>query len=225
MKGDAMVNLNMCLALIVAATSISAGAIAQTCSPPQGFVNQPPPALVAPERLAAHTEEITVNRPLAIVVSTAERTNIKDAIHKAGDLPSVTGEYPLNSIPFGTHGARRLVCLSDGSTLEEQVLELEASKNFHRFRYMVWNYTTKQARPIEYGIGEFRHTEIDPSHTHIVWTYSFKLKSNEFPGYLGALGRTLFHWVFLDRDYAAMMRATLEAGKVDAEKRPVEEGN
>jgi hypothetical protein len=222
-----MVNLNrnICFALIVAATSVSAGAIAQTCSPPRGFVNQPPPALAAPDRLAAHAEEITVNRPLAIVVSTAAKTDIKDAIHKAGDLPGVTGEYPLNSIPFGTPGARRLVCLSDGSTLEEQVLELEASKSFHRFRYMVWNYTTRQARPIEYGIGEFRDTEIDPSRTHIIWTYSFKLKDNEFPGYLGALGRTLFHWVFLDRDYAAMMRATLAAGKVDAEKRSMGEAN
>lgn len=221
----AKLNLKICLVPIVAATSIGAGAIAQTCSPPQGFVNQPPPAFAAPERLAAHTEEITVNRPLAIVVSTAAKTDIKDAIHKAGDLPGVVGEYPLNNIPFGTPGARRLVCLSDGSTLEEQVLELEASRNFRRFRYMVWNYTTKQARPIEYGIGEFRNTEIDPQHTHIVWTYSFKLKDNEFPGYLGALGRALFHWVFLDRDYAAMMRATLEAGKVDAEKRAAGEGN
>jgi hypothetical protein len=222
-----MTNLNrkIYFALIVAVTSVSAGAMAQTCSPPQGFVNQPPPVLAAPDRLAVHTEEITVNRPLAIVVGTAEKTDIKDAIHKAGDLPSVIGEYPLNSIPFGTPGARRLVCLSDGSTLEEQVLEVEASKSFNRFRYMVWNYTSMQARPIEYGIGEFRHTGIDPSHTHIVWTYSFKLKDNEFPGYLGAVGRTLFHWMFLDRDYAAMMRATLEAGKAEAEKRPSGEGN
>ena len=218
-------NRKIYFALIVAVTSASAGAIAQTCSPPQGFVNQPPPALVSPDQLAAHTEEITVNRPLVVVVSTAEKTAIKDAIHKAGDLPWVIGEYPLNNIPFGKPGARRLVCLSDGSTLEEQVLEVEASKSFNRFRYMVWNYTSKQARPIEYGIGEFRDTGIDPLRTHIAWTYSFKLKGNEFPGYLGALGRTLFHWVFLDRDYAAMMRATLEAGKVDAEKQPSGEGN
>jgi hypothetical protein len=220
-----MPNLNGKIYFVLIAATTSVGAMAQTCSPPQGFVNQPPPALAAPDRLAAHTEEITVNRPLAIVVNTAEKTDIKDAIHKAGALPSVIGAFPLNSIPFGTPGARRLVCLSDGSTLEEQVLELEINKSFHRFRYMVWNYTSKQARPIEYGIGEFRHMEINPSRTRIVWTYSFKLKDNEFPGYLGALGRTLFHWVFLDRDYAAMMRATLVAGKADAEKRPSGEGN
>jgi hypothetical protein len=209
----------------IASMSFAGGAISQPCSPPPGFVDRPHPVLVSADLLASHTEEITVNRALTVVANTAARTDIKDAIHKAGDLPGVLGEYPLNKIPFGTPGARRLVCLSDGSTLEEQVLELEGSKNFDRFRYMVWNYTSKQARPIEYGIGEFRHTAIDPSHTHIVWTYSFKLKDNEFPGYLGAFGRYIFHWVFLDRQYAAMMRATLEAGKVDAEKRPAGDGD
>jgi hypothetical protein len=36
---------------------------------------------------------------------------------------------------------------------------------------------------------------------------------HEFPGYLGAMGRYLFRVVFLHRQYAAMMRATLEAVK------------
>ena len=104
----------------------------------------------------------------------------------------VSGDQSLNDIPFGTPGARRLVCLSDGSTLEEQVLEQERNQTSSRFRYIVWNYTTQQARPIEYGIGEFHHTEMPGGRTHIVWTYSFKLKDHEFPGYLGALGRYLF---------------------------------
>jgi len=132
----------------------------------------------------------------------------------------VVGDYPLNNIPFGTPGSRRLVCLSDGSTLEEQVLEREETNSFYRFRYIVWNYTTKQARPIEYGVGEFRDSQIDGGRTHIVWTYSFKLKDHEFPGYLGALGRYFFHIGFLDRQYAAMMRGTLEAGKTTAEEQP-----
>jgi len=206
------------------ATSVGSGALAQSCSPPAGFIDQPHPTLASPDLLAAHTEEITVNLPLGMVMAATVKMPLKDAIHKAGDLPGVTGDYPLNTIPFGTPGARRLVCLSDGSTLEEQVLELEHTATFNRFRYMVWNYTTKQARPIEYGIGEFRHSAIDPAHTHIVWTYSFKLKENEFPGNLGAFGRLIFHWVFLDRDYAAMMRATLHAGNVAAEKQSAEKG-
>jgi hypothetical protein len=193
---------------------------AQSCAPPPGFVDRPHPAIVDTNELAAHTEEITVNRPLAVVLSSAAKTDIKDAIRKAGDLPGVTGHYALNQIPFGSAGARRLVCLSDGATLEEQVLEMRQTSDSSVFRYIVWNYTSKQARPIEYGLGEFHHTALDNTHTHIVWTYSFKLKDDEFPGYLGGLGRVLFRWGFLDRQYAAMMRATLDAGKLAAEQAP-----
>ena len=130
--------------------------------------------------------------------------------------------HPLNQIPFGVPGARRLVCLSDGSTLEEQVLEKRQTSDSSLFRYIVWNYTSKQARPIEYGVGEFHHTAIDSTHTHVVWTYAFKLKDHEFPGDFGALGRSLFQWVFLDRQYAAMMRGTLKAGKLAAEQVPAD---
>jgi hypothetical protein len=190
-------------------TAISGGA--QTCTPPPGFIDSPHPPVAAPEQLVAHTEEITVAHPLAQVLEANAKVSLKDAIHKAGSLPGVTGEYPLGNIPFPIPGARHIVCLSDGSTLQEQSLEEEHTSTFYRFRYIVWNYTSPKARPIEYGIGEFRDSQIDAGHTHIVWTYSFKLKDNKFPGYLGAFGRYLFRVGFLDRDYAAMMRATLHA--------------
>jgi hypothetical protein len=188
-------------------TAISGGA--QTCTPPPGFIDSPHPPVAATEQLVAHTEEITVAHPLVQVLETNAKGSLKDAIHKAGSLPGVTGEYPLGNIPFPTPGARHIVCLSDGSTLQEQSLQEEHTSTSYRFRYIVWNYTSPQARPIEYGVGEFRDSQIDAGHTHIVWTYSFKLKDNKFPGYLGAFGRYLFRVGFLARDYAAMMRATL----------------
>jgi hypothetical protein len=80
--------------------------------------------------------------------------------------------------------------------------------------------TTRQARPIEYGVGEFRDSEIDGGHTHTVWTYSFKLKHHEYPGYLGALARYLFRVGFLNRQYAAMMRGTLQGSKATTENEP-----
>lgn len=206
--------------LLVAISFMTAAVVAdaQTCAPPASFVDTPHPVVAPAEQLISHVEEITVDRPLAVVLSADSKTSLKEAIHKAGSLPGVAGDYPLNNIPFGTPGARRLVCLSDGSSLEEQVLVREQSENSYRFRYIVWNYSTKQARPIDYGVGEFRDSERDGRRTHIVWTYSFKLKAHEFPGYLGAFGRYLFRVGFLDRQYAAMMRATLEAGKATAEK-------
>jgi len=199
------------LATITSLTAIATAAStnAQTCTPPPGFVDMPHPTVAAPEQLVAHTEEITVAHPLVQVLETNAKVSLKDAIHKAGSLPGVTGEYPLGNIKFPTPGARHIVCLSDGSTLLEESLEEEHTSTFYRFRYIVWNYTSPQARPIEYGVGEFRDSQIDAGHTHIVWTYSFKLKDNQFPGYLGAFGRYLFRVGFLDRDYAAMMRATL----------------
>jgi hypothetical protein len=182
---------------------------AQICIPPPGFIDKAHPPVAAPALLVAHTEEITVAHSLAQVLETNAKVSLKEGIHKAGSLPGVIGEYSLGNIPFPSPGARRLVCLSDGSTLQEQSLEVEHTGTFYRFRYIVWNYTSPIARPIEYGIGEFRDSQTDTGHTHIVWTYSFRLKDNTFPGYLGALGRYLFRIGFLDRDYAAMMRATL----------------
>ena len=58
--------------------------------------------------------------------------------------------------------------------------------------------------------GYFVYTDIGGGRTRVVWACSFKLKEHEFPGYLGALGRYLFRVTFLDREYAEMMRETLE---------------
>jgi hypothetical protein len=207
------------LFVAAAAACMHFPANAQPCAPPHGFVDRQPPAIASPVQLVAHIEEIVVDRSLAAVQS-ADQKSLKDTIKKASSLPGVSGDYPLNSIPFGTPGARRLVCLTDGSTLEEQVLARERTDATYHFRYEVWNYTSSAARPIEYGVGEFHYTQSDPAHTHILWTYSFKLKDNEFPGYLGALGRYMFRVFFLDRQYAEMMRGTLQAGKQNAESQP-----
>ncbi len=86
-----------------------------------------------------------------------------------------------------------------------------------RFRYVVWNYSSPVARPIEYGVGLFERTSLPGNRTKVRWTYAFKLKRNRFPGYLGGLGNFLFRVTFLDRQYAAMMRATLQGQKAAAE--------
>jgi hypothetical protein len=104
--------------------------------------------------------------------------------------------------------------------VEEQALERDGTATSGRFRYIVWNYTTPKERPVAYGVGEFRTVQIASAHTRITWTYSFKLKDDVFPGYLGALGRWLFRVGFLDRDYAAMMRGVLDGYKTTAEAHP-----
>lgn len=192
------------------------GANAEPCALPVGFVDTPHPAIAETNKLVSHTEEITVDKPLDQVIRENAKTDLKDAIQKTGPLPGVAGTHQLGDIPFGTTGARRLVCLTDGSTLEEQVLGIEQSDKAYRFRYVVWNYTSDKARPIDYGIGEFRDSEMADARTHIVWTYSFRLKDGQFPGYLGGFGRYLFRVAFLDREYAAMMRATIRGNQSPA---------
>jgi hypothetical protein len=118
---------------------------------------------------------------------------------------------------FGTAGSRRLTCLTDGSTLEEEVLRSDRTATTFHFRYVVWNYTSESARPILYGVGDFRDSDIG-GRTHVVWTYSFMLNQERFPGELGSFGRFLFRVGFLDRQYADMMRATLNGTKASVER-------
>ena len=77
-----------------------------------------------------------------------------------------------------------------------------------------------KAKPIAYGVGEFKTIQLDAGHTRITWTYSFKLKTNVFPGDRGTFGRWLFRVRFLDGEYAAMMRDVLNGYKQDVESRP-----
>ena len=135
------------------------------------------------------------------------------------DTNRIFEEEVVGKGDFGALGSRRLTCLGDGCTLEEEVLQSERDNRAHRFRYVVWNYTTEKARPIEYGVGDFHYSDMGDGRTHITWTYSFKLKKDKLPGNLGAFGRFLFRVYFLDREYAALMRGVLNGYKTDAEER------
>lgn len=190
-----------------AATTRSA--VACDCAPPPGFRDVPPPEIAPVDQLVSHTEEVIVNRPLNIVLEEAEHTSLNQAIRKSNSLPGVAGTYELTNGGFGQPGSRRLVCLTDGSTTLEQVLENKRDKTSAEFRYVVWNYTSEKARPVVYGVGYFVRTDLGDGRTRVVWTYSFQLNRQRFPGRLGSFGDFLFRIGFLDREYAQMMRRTL----------------
>jgi hypothetical protein len=211
-----MVRFVVALTSILFVTRLSA----QTCAPAPGFVDTPHPVIGSPEEFVSHTEEITIDRPLSVVLRAVDKP-IKDTFKKTGSLPIVSGDYMLTKGEFGASGSRRLTCLSDGTTLEEEVLQSDRDRNSSRFRYVVWNYTTEKARPIAYGLGDFLFSAMGTGRTHITWTYSFKLKDHAFPGSLGALGRFLFRKYFLEREYADLMRGVLNGYKSDAEQRTV----
>jgi len=201
---------------LVASIGFYVRPVAATCVPPPGFIDTPHPVVAPVDRLVSHTEEIIINRPLPVTLSAADKP-LKDALRRTSALPGVAGDYILTGGGFGTPGTRRLVCLTDGSTLEEQALERERTDKSYRFRYVVWNYTTEKARPIVYGVGEFLYSGIGEGSTRVHWTYSFELNRHRFPGYLGSFGDFLFRVGFLDRQYADLMRGSLKGLKTDTE--------
>src|ERR1700687_3154658 len=151
---------------VVVSTGFYVRPCAATCVRPPGFTDTPHPAVAPVERLVSHSEDITINRPLAAAVSAADKP-LQDALKHPNSLPGVSGDLSLTDGEFGTPGSRRLVCLSDGSTLEEQALERVQDSHSYRFRYVVWNYTTVQARPIVYGLGEFLYSGIGEGRTRV----------------------------------------------------------
>src|SRR5262249_33813587 len=136
------------------------------CAPVEGFVDVPPPPIDRFDGMVSRTETILVDRPLSTVLMVVNRP-LKDVLRPTGSLPGVTGTYPLTQGDFGAPGSRRLVCLSDGSSTEEQVLTREHGENLYRFRYQVWNYTSRAAGAIHYAIGEFVFTAPSPDNTEI----------------------------------------------------------
>ena len=198
--------------------AIARAANTSTCAPPPGFHDSPHPGIAGPDQLVSHTEVIEIPRPFS-VVSDAMNKPLEKTINKSDSLPGVSGEYMLTKGEFGSPGSRHIVCLTDGTSTEEEALEHEDSATSSHFRYIVWNYTTPKAKPISYGVGEFRTVQLDAGHTRITWTYSFRLKDDVFPGELGGFGRWLFRVRFLDSEYAAMMKDVLSGYKHDAEAR------
>jgi hypothetical protein len=188
------------------------------CAIPSGFVDTPRPA-IEEAMLVDHVEDITINRPLDVLIAENSRTPIEKTMHGTSTLPGIAGTQVLRG-SWPEPGAPRVVCLTDGGSTEEQVLENTRGGNTHHFRYEVWNYTTPQARPVAYAVGDFLETDLGDGRTDIHWTYAFRLRADEFPGYLGPLGRVLFRKFYLDSRYAELMRGALTVRKTSAEQAP-----
>jgi hypothetical protein len=73
---------------------------------------------------------------------------------------------------------------------------------------------------LEYGKGEFWYQPAEHGQaTTLRWRYSFKLRSDRFPGALGPFGRFLFTKAFLDRSYATFMKSAMNAIDMNAIER------
>jgi hypothetical protein len=182
------------------------------CEPPAGFVDPPRPEIAPLDGLLSHSEQREIALPLADVLKNANRPLRIDATK---DLPGVSGTFRLSSGPYGTVGARRLVCLTDGSMSVEEVLLTESNAGSSRFRYVVWNHTNPKFRNVAYAVGEFERTQPTPDKTLVNWTYRFALKSG-----VSAEERSHFQEIFLEQEFAVWMRTQMDRKPSDAEVKP-----
>jgi hypothetical protein len=181
------------------------------CELPPGFVNPPRPEVAPLEQLLSHTEVIEVARPIKAAAQSGNRP-LHEAIRPTKDVPGVSGTLRLSDGPYGTVGARRLVCLTDGSITVEEVLLAESNDQGSRFRYLVWNYTGAKFQDVHYAVGEIVRTSPAPDKTLVNWTYRFALKSG-----LGAAEKNRFRQTFLESAFADWMHSQLERGRLHAE--------
>ena len=184
----------------------------QACEPPPGFVNPPRPEIAPLEELLSHTELKEIDQPLAAVMQGANRPLRIDATK---DLAGVSGTFRLSSGPYGTVGARRLVCKTDGHIAVEEVLLTEANSEGNRFRYLVWNYTGPKYRDVDYAVGEFVRTQPAAGKTLVSWTYRFALKSG-----VSSEEKSRFQETFLKRELSVWMRTQLDRKPSDVEAKP-----
>ena len=189
---------HLALALVGVLFSIQSPA----CEPPPGFVNPPRPDIAPLEELLSHTEVKEIDKPLADVMQAANRPLRIDATK---DLAGVTGTFRLSNGHYGTVGARRLVCKTDGHIAVEEVLLTESNADGSRFRYVVWNYTGPKYRDVDYAVGEFVRTQPAPGKTLVSWTYRFALKSG-----ISSEEKSRFQKTFLERELSLWMRTQLD---------------
>jgi hypothetical protein len=188
------------------------GGQSQACEPPPGFVNPARPDIAPLAQLLSHTETKEIAQSLADVMRAANRPLRIDATQ---DLAGVSGTFRLSEGPYGTVGARRLVCKTDGSIAVEEVLLTESNAERSRFRYVVWNWTSPKFRDVAYAVGEFTRTEPVPNKTHVDWTYRFALKNG-----ISDEEKSRFQKVFLDQQFALWMRTQLDRPPADAGAKP-----
>lgn len=178
------------------------------CELPAGFVAPPRPDIASLDELLDHTEESVIARSMADLARIPSRP-LSEGIRPTKDLPGVSGTVNLTTGSYGKPGARRLVCLTDGSITVEEVLLTESNSDGQRFRYVVWGYTSPKFRDVAYAVGEFLRTQPAPDKTNVKWTYRFALKEGR--------DRERFKNDFLESVFAEWMRHVMENGRAHAE--------
>lgn len=149
-----------------------AGASVDCTSTPGGPPGPTVPAL-SDDQVASTVElDIRASPEAVYDYVVREDTPARD-LRSFGLVPGVRGDVRLTEGNWDRVGARRVVVLEDGSTLHEDIEQLDRPVSF---RYRVHDFDFALKTVAEYGRGYWSFTGT-PDGTHVVWTYVFNASS------------------------------------------------
>ncbi len=160
--------------------------------------------------------EIIINQPVSEVFKYLVYTPLEIQLRGTDDVPGVKSTKAINNKKVGENGYRKLICMEDGSSALEEIIENNPGTYFSN---KVWNFTRKIAQNIEYAKGEWWFTpSADGNQTHCKWKYSYKLNDKKMFGRMGPVGRFIFSRFFIQSKWNDFMQTTLDKAKIDIEK-------
>jgi hypothetical protein len=176
------------------------------CASTIGHMPAPEVPRLARDQVAA-TVRLDVSAPPAVVYDYVVREDTPQRDLRAyGLLPGVRGGVRLTEGGWDHVGARRVVVLEDGSTLREQIEELDRPA---RFRYRVDDFDFALRLLASKGRGYWDFTQTGAG-TRVTWTYVFDAKNCQARPLLRAAIRTQFE-PYMRRGLEAI-RAQIEGG-------------
>ncbi|MBI1365918.1 MAG: hypothetical protein GC153_08170 [Alphaproteobacteria bacterium] len=115
----------------------------------------------------------TLRAPLADAFAAASGCDIPSIFQAHGRIPGVI-KVDEHHGPWGAVGEKRLLTLSDGSTVREELVSFAPNEEYS---YRVSGFTGPFAALVSEGRGVWHFTIEGPATTRIDWTYSFTPKS------------------------------------------------
>lgn len=116
---------------------------------------------------------LTVEAPISVVFGAACGYDIPAVIKKRGVLPGVL-KVENHQGAWSKPGQVRLLCLSDGSSVREELIEFTPEQSY---AYRVSSFTGPFAALVSEGRGEWNFSQTGPNSTRIDWTYEMTPKS------------------------------------------------
>lgn len=151
-----------------------------------------------------------IEAPARAVFAAACGFDLPAVIKARGALPGVL-KVEGHAAPWSAPGQARLLRLSDGSSVREELTSFTPEKSY---AYRVSGFTGPFAALVAEGRGEWHFTTTGPGTTQIDWTYSFTPKSALSGPAVWFVVKVL--WPGYIRSALARLKASVEGAAVAA---------